>query len=417
MFGRELSLFRKCVPFTYYVSGPVAAVAQRTFERYPHTFTVALEALEELDTTSYPKMLLAESLQALASGTVEQRQLRELFDQAEHAARDEALGAYDRDRWIVDPEYRLWGFQLHMAAGWWARLLRVSPAPWEEPQHFIHHRYASDVRRDGLITKYTQMVLSQKGRDELNDDITDLFEQIFLLERDLYGQHRFDKRGDQIFLFQSILMSEIGKNPETAGCVLGDVDVINRAGYFKIAEEDQQHRWVKYTVSCKKEDDPEEYSELIEVPEMMATRNPNIPRLSPAGRVLQLENLRAGENSTKRPGFGDAVGRLNTPTMDLIEADVEHDAPPTLTASSPRAYAAMMGSQPAGIIPSIASSGAIELSQEQLADRGFVRVHFFQPVVPRRDFRQLPYYEFDLARPEACEDIGWAPRKFGAVGM
>jgi hypothetical protein len=39
-----------------------------------------------------------------------------------------------------------------------------------------------------------------KGRNELHDAITDLF--------DLHGQHCFDKCGDEIFLLQSVLVSE-----------------------------------------------------------------------------------------------------------------------------------------------------------------------------------------------------------------
>ena len=70
-FGRQTSFLRKAVSFKFFAAGPVASVAQRVFERFPHTFAMALEALEELDTTPYPKMMFAEALQALASGTVE----------------------------------------------------------------------------------------------------------------------------------------------------------------------------------------------------------------------------------------------------------------------------------------------------------------------------------------------------------
>jgi hypothetical protein len=52
------------------------------------------------------------------------------------------------------------------------------------------------------------MVLSQKGCNELHDVIIDVLEQIFILERDLYGQYRFDKRGDRSVPIDSDARSE-----------------------------------------------------------------------------------------------------------------------------------------------------------------------------------------------------------------
>uniref|UniRef100_A0A7S1MS21 Uncharacterized protein n=2 Tax=Neobodo designis TaxID=312471 RepID=A0A7S1MS21_NEODS len=417
MFGRQASLFRRCVPFKFYASGPVAAVAQRTFERYPHTFTLALEALEELDTAPLPRMMMAEALQAMAQGNVEQRVVRELFEQAELAARDEANGGLDHERWVIDPEYRLWTYQLHMAAGYWERMLRVQHQPWMEAQYFIDYRYAGDVSKDGVIKRFTDMMLSEDGRGEITDDIDDLYEMIFILERDLYGQFRLDKRSDQLFMIHSLKITEVGRNPETAEAILGGVKAVQRAGHFDIRMEEQQGRWKQYFVSCKPEDDPAPWDELIEVPEMRAWRNPNHPKIDCCGRPKQVP-AKAMSDTPQLPEGEKTPAMVARERYEAARAAADERGRetnlPAPTATDPKGFAAALGTQPAALPMPVVSHGFSPVSHEELADNGYVRVYFEHPAVPRKNPLKKPdTYDFELAIPK--REVGWAPRKLGEV--
>ena len=420
MFGRQTSVFRKVVPFKFFASGPCAAVAQRTFERYPHTFTLALEALEDLDTDPTPRMLLAEALQAMACGTVEQRDVREHFERAADAARDEANGAFDHARWVYDPEYRLWAYQLHMAAGWWERMMRLGMEPHKEAEYFLNYRYSADVSKDGVIKRFTDMMLSNDGRAEITDDIDDLYEQIFILERDLYGQHRLDKRSDQLFMIHSLKITEVGKNPETAEAILGGVKAVQRAGNFTIRTDDQQGRWTQYHVHCLPEDDPAPFDELIEVPEMRAWRNPNHPKIDACGRPKAQVPAKAmsdtpqiGENKEGEKTGAQIARENHEAARAAIDAKGRETTVPAPTAADPKGFAAVLGTQPAGVPMPVVSHGYSPITHDELADNGYVRVYFEHPAIPRRNTNQPASYDFELAIIK--KEVGLFPRKLGAM--
>lgn len=268
-FPREVSLMRSLVPFQYRIAGPVATVAKRVFHRYPYAFTNILSTLEETDTAAQPRMMLAEAYQALAGSDMPQREIRELFRRAEDEARAEFTGKYDARRLSFDPEYRLNVCQLHMSAGWWHRMLMVSPRPWEETNSFTHTRYAADMRKDPVISPYVDMLRKDDTRQTMTDDIEDLIKDLFVLERDLYGEHRLDKRGDQMFLVQGLLMSEMSKSPETARGFYASA--VQEFGNLLITETNVANdRWRQVDIVCKPEEEPVPWYEIFEMEEVAA---------------------------------------------------------------------------------------------------------------------------------------------------
>lgn len=284
-----------------------------------------------------------------------------MFFSAEAEANLEASGKYDSGRTAIDPEYKMMTGQLAMGAGWWARMFLVHHQPWIEAEEFVNMRYGSDVRRDETISQYTRLLLEEAGREKLNEDMHELFKDIFILERDLYGQYRFDRRGDQVFLLQSVKMADVGRNDESAVAIIGELDSVVKAGHFDVKLTNVQERWKQYCVTCKPETEPAPWWEKVEVPEV---------------RVAAPGNLRIG---SAVPMGGS---RMDS-TLAVIPVASDPDSDP---------------------------DAAVRESTEFL-DAGFVKIHFDTPIVPRRLTWNDKEFKFELAiiNPE----VGFLPRKTG----
>jgi hypothetical protein len=261
--SRQTSLLRKLVPFRVLGCGPVAQLSATAFGRYPHHFSLIMETLEETDTEPAPRMALAEAFQNLVHGQP-QLKVREQFADAEMEARQLLTGGGGGNRWMSDPRYRLELLQLQTAAGFWRRQLSTAANPMLNCEFYVHHEVSTDLRVDQVISPYFHMMLDGAGRAKITDDINDLVAQVLLLERDLYGEHRFDKRNDRMHLTQSILLPTIDKNDDTLG--IFDVPAIRDYGNFVVDISDKfDGRWRKIVVQCAEEEEPFPWSEPLSV--------------------------------------------------------------------------------------------------------------------------------------------------------
>lgn len=282
-----------------YASGPVSTYLRHAFlqqERLIHRF---LGALEQVPLPSLPRMLLAEGFQRLLEGESPQRELRELFEEAEMEARKLLLeldvsssgesiyhnpktDPRERALWRAvqtDPLTRVLAYELRAAAGYYARLLSVSSDPYTPAAVLVRTIIASDVRTDdylikrmlefdawprdvetgervgpdGLRSTNSHNINEERVGDTMPPQLEEMVKELLLLERDAFGVFRFDPRGDNHHLVHTLKLSDIVKTPKSYSVLL---DPVMRAyGNFSLVRQEiHKNRWNQYTLHCAAED-------------------------------------------------------------------------------------------------------------------------------------------------------------------
>lgn len=206
-----------------------------------------LAALEKADLDATPRMMLAEGYQGIMEGKL-QRDIRSIFETAEMECRQAYHGKYEPHR-MGDPMYKLTAFQLWMAAGYWTRMFYISADPLPECSVFLHTKYTADIRRDEALSHVFLRTSSDIGRRDLNDDELSVIAETLLLERDMYGHYRFERRSDQQFFMQSLLSKDVGHNDDTSG-VLQLRPVVDHGNFVVEVKEKYDGRWRNVKVSC-----------------------------------------------------------------------------------------------------------------------------------------------------------------------
>ena len=278
----ERSLLRNLIPMRVYASGPASTSLRHAFlqqEKLIHRF---LGSLEQVPLPSLPRVLLAEGFQRLLEGESPQRELRELFEEAEMEVRKMLLqldvsssgaavyhGAHadptERAAWEAvqgDPLSRVLAYELRAEAGSYARRMSISSDPYTPASVLVRTVIASDVRTDDFLVK---MMLEfdewprnvetgeRQGAQPMPSQIEEMVKELLLLERDAFGVFRFDPRGDNHHLVQTLKLSDIVKTPKSF-CVLLDSVIRNYGNFSLTSEEIYKNRWLQYTLHCGQED-------------------------------------------------------------------------------------------------------------------------------------------------------------------
>lgn len=277
----EHSFLRNLVPMRVIASGPASVSLRHAFlqqERLIHRF---LSSLEQVPLPSLPRVLMAEAFQRMLEGDSPQRELRELFEEAEVECRKMLLqldvsrsgenpyhsqrtDPAERAAWEAvqhDPLRRVLAYELRAAAGFYARLLSVSSDPFTPAAVLVRTIIASDVRKDDFLVKMVlrfdtwprNVETGQRLGAPLPDDIAEMVKELLLLERDAFGVFRFDPRGDNHHLLQDLRLSNITKTPTSAGVLLDPI--IRDYGNFSLTRQEiHKGRWYQYKLHCAAED-------------------------------------------------------------------------------------------------------------------------------------------------------------------
>lgn len=278
---RERSLLRNLVPMRVYSSGPASVYLRHAFLHQDRLIGRFLGALEAVPLPSLPRMLLAEGFQRMLEGDVPQRELRELFEDAETECRkmllhlDVSEGGYhpyhdpqtsprERAAWLAvarDPLCRLLAYELRAASSHYARLMAVSSDPYVPAAVIVRTIIASDLRTDDFLVKHALDFEKHPRNVETGDrqgpamppEQEGLMRELLLVERDAFGCFRFDPRGDNHHLVHSLKLSDITKTPQAYSVIMDPV--VRRYGNFCVeTEEVYQGRWRQYKVHCGPED-------------------------------------------------------------------------------------------------------------------------------------------------------------------
>ncbi|KAK7196848.1 hypothetical protein NESM_000625900 [Novymonas esmeraldas] len=277
----ERSFLRNLIPMRVYSSGPASTYLRHAFLHREELIRRFLGALEAVPLPSLPRMLLAEGFQRMLEGDVPQRDLRELFEDAEtecrkmllsldasasgrHPYHDPHTSPRERETWHAvahDPLRRLLAYELRAVSSFYARHMAVSSSPYTPAAVIVRTIIASDVRTDNLLVKAT-LELERHPRDPetgerrgpaLSPAVEEAVKELLLLERDCFGSFRFDPRGDNHHLVHSLKLADMTKTPQSYSVMLDPV--MQRYGNYCITcEEVHKGRWKHYTVHCGAED-------------------------------------------------------------------------------------------------------------------------------------------------------------------
>jgi hypothetical protein len=278
----EHSLLRNLIPMRVHASGPASVYLRHAFlqqDRLIHRF---LASLEQLPLPSLPRMLLAEGMQRMLEGEHPQRELRELFEEAEMECRKvllqldvSATGAApyhsprtsstERAMWEAvqtDPLTRVLAYELRAAAGFYARLMSVAADPYPPASVHVRTIISSDMRTDDALLRWILdfdawprdvETGARTGSQTMPPQLEEVVKELLLLERDAFGVFRFDPRGDNHHLLHALKLSELTKTPKTLS-VLRD-PVMTAYGNFSLtSEEVHKGRWIEYKLHCAAED-------------------------------------------------------------------------------------------------------------------------------------------------------------------
>lgn len=251
--ANQRSLLRALVPFTVDVCGPSTEVVRQAFIRRPALIRKFFFELERCDTAPVPRVALAEAMQALLEGSHRGSDIRAHFARAETLGRRDTLGEFEPARFRDDPTYRLRSYIVSMAAAFYTRLFAISTTPLLEARHAVFMRYTADITSDNLLRDAVFLLKDPAARAYFPEEYNDLFATLMLLERDVMGDGRLDKRGGRARIFHTIDPEDVGRNDVTRQLL--DVAVVQRYANFVVKEETKfGSRWKDVIVSCGVED-------------------------------------------------------------------------------------------------------------------------------------------------------------------
>ncbi|CAM36810.1 conserved hypothetical protein [Leishmania braziliensis MHOM/BR/75/M2904] len=260
-----------------YSSGPPSIYLRHAFLHQDRLIRCFLGALEAVPLPSLPRMLLAEGFQRMLEGDAPQRELRELFEDAEVECRKTLLqmgvnedgrrahhDPRDREAWHAvthDPLRRLLAYELRAACSYYARLMAVSSNPYVSAAVGVRTIIASDVRTDNLLVKMTlkfdrhprNVETGERLGEAMPLVVEELMKELLLLERDAFGCFRFDPRGDNHHLVHSLKLADMTKTPQSYSIML-DPLMKRYANYCIERKEVHKGRWNQYKVHCGPED-------------------------------------------------------------------------------------------------------------------------------------------------------------------
>lgn len=275
----ERSFLRHLVPLRVLGSGPASSQLRHAFLQQPRLIPVFLGALEQVPLPALPRMIMAEGFQQLLDGRAPQRELRDLFEDADVECRKVLLGMdFDasgvqsihstsrEERELfesvkTDPLRRLLMYELRGAAGYYARMMAVSSEPEVSASILLRTLIASDVRLDALIGKVV-LAFDAHPRDTATGApmgepvpafVSDLMRELLLLERDAFGKYRFDARGDNRMLTHCIKLDNMVKTPDSFSTLL-DATMRESGNFVLDSEEVFGRRWMKHRLYCGEED-------------------------------------------------------------------------------------------------------------------------------------------------------------------
>ncbi|TPP52933.1 hypothetical protein CGC20_27295 [Leishmania donovani] len=277
----ERSFLRNLIPMRVYSSGPPSIYLRHAFLNQDRLIRRFLGALETVPLPSLPRMLLAEGFQRMLEGDVPQRELRELFEDAEVECRkmllhmDVSKGGHrryhdshadprDQETWHAvrhDPLRRLLAHELRAACSHYARLMAVSSSPYVPAAVIVRTIIASDVRTDNFLVKMTlaferhprNVETGERVGEAMPPVVEELMKELLLLERDAFGCFRFDPRGDNHHLVHSLKLADMTKTPRSFS-IMRD-PLMKRYGNYRVeCEEVHKGRWNQYKVHCGPED-------------------------------------------------------------------------------------------------------------------------------------------------------------------
>ncbi|CBZ23217.1 conserved hypothetical protein [Leishmania mexicana MHOM/GT/2001/U1103] len=264
-----------------YSSGPPSTYLRHAFLNQDRLIRRFLGALEAVPLPSLPRILLAEGFQRMLEGDVPQRELRELFEEAEVECRkmllhldvnkgghrryhDSHADPRDQEMWhavMHDPLRRLLAHELRAACSHYARMMAVSSSPYVPAAVIVRTIIASDVRTDNLLVKMTlaferhprNVQTGERVGEAMPPVVEELMKELLLLERDAFGCFRFDPRGDNHHLVHSLKLADMTKTPQSFSIMLDQL--MKRYGNYCVeCEEVHKGRWCQYKVHCGPED-------------------------------------------------------------------------------------------------------------------------------------------------------------------
>lgn len=138
----------------------------------------------------------------------------------------------------ADPLERLQIHEAIMAAGFYQRTISTTQLEGENIRFVLNH-YNFDVRRDVVITQLIQRSLLKEK--EISEDSEKLLRDILLLERRLYGPHRFLPTSGRRWLVLGLHLSDIDSEEELLRIM--NLSAIKEEGNFLLNEEDCGKHW------------------------------------------------------------------------------------------------------------------------------------------------------------------------------
>lgn len=253
----QRSFFRSLVPFRY--SGGVgvpADVLRGVFLRREMLIPRVFGTLEVAPLPAMPRMMFAEAVQMMLSGKYPQREVRSMFEDA----------SVEMRRWLNDdtsgdaenPVLRLLGYELLAAASYYFAITSITSSPNAAASIAMRSVVTSDLKADQVMTR-TALAFEALERNietgaRPEDPGLDVFcQEMFLLERDAFGKHRFDFRGAKRHLFHHFEVESVGKTLTTLALTKDPV-FVSHANIHVEGKVVHQGRWTEHRVWCNEED-------------------------------------------------------------------------------------------------------------------------------------------------------------------
>ncbi|KAH8605398.1 hypothetical protein ERJ75_001607000 [Trypanosoma vivax] len=203
----------------------------------------------------------------MLEGQSPQRDVRVLFEEAEMEAHRLLLDTeWSRRRHQADahlyaaikhnPLSRLLAYELYAVCGYYVRLMGISSQPEEGAAALLRTLIASDIRTDYLLQQ-TMLRFESLRRDvetgerleDCETSVEEFVKECLLLERDAFGQFRFDARGDNRHLLHCIKLEDIAKSPKSFAVVLDPL--VKQQGNFTLQRTAvYQGRWMEHRLAC-----------------------------------------------------------------------------------------------------------------------------------------------------------------------
>lgn len=151
----------------------------------------------------------------------------------------------------TDPRRRLEVHEAIMAAGFYERVISVTQLEGEGIRYVLNH-FNFDVRRDTAITQKVHETLAEDKTTTPESE--QLLRDLLLLERRLYGKHRFTQLGGRRWFALGMPLSEIKTEAEAKRLL--EIDVIKSDGNFTYGEVDSEKLWKTVTITPNDEASP-----------------------------------------------------------------------------------------------------------------------------------------------------------------